>query len=135
MESLKRGAHGIPAAKLWRFKASNDVLQSSSHHKVLLLQTELLPFKKLTHAYTKNLIHIKDIHTESFTNSEIFHFVIFSDKLTKHCVFWLYSSVAVWTIAIYTSASWYKQTVAQDSILQFHTSSLHYTYLWYCCTR
>lgn len=36
-ESLKRGAHGIPAAKLWRFKASDDVLQSSSHHKVLLL--------------------------------------------------------------------------------------------------
>lgn len=46
-EYLKTGSHWVPAAKLGGFKAADDVLQGGSHHKVLLLQAQLLPLKEL----------------------------------------------------------------------------------------
>lgn len=46
-EGFKAGSHGVPAAELGGLKAANDVLQGGSHHKVLLLQPQLLAFKEL----------------------------------------------------------------------------------------
>lgn len=46
-ESIKAGAHRVPAAKLGGLEAADDVLESSSHYKVLLLQPKLLPLEEL----------------------------------------------------------------------------------------
>ena len=46
-EGVKARAHGIPAAKLGRLEAADDVLERSSHYKVLLLQPQLLPLEEL----------------------------------------------------------------------------------------
>lgn len=46
-EYLKTGPHWVPAAKLGGLKAADDVLQGGSHHKVLLLQAQLLPLEEL----------------------------------------------------------------------------------------
>lgn len=46
-EYLKTGSHWVPAAELGGLKAADDVLQGGSHHKVLLLQAQLLPLEKL----------------------------------------------------------------------------------------
>lgn len=40
-------ASNLPGAKLGDLETADDVLQGGRHHKVLLLQTELLAFKEL----------------------------------------------------------------------------------------
>lgn len=49
---LQRSAHVGSAAELGGFKASDDVLESGCHHKILLLKTQLLTLEKLTHTHT-----------------------------------------------------------------------------------
>lgn len=44
---FERGSDGISAAKLGGLEPPSDVLQRRGDHKVLLLQSQLLPFKKL----------------------------------------------------------------------------------------
>lgn len=46
-EGIKASAHGVTAAKLGGLEAADDVLERSSHYKVLLLQPQLLPLKEL----------------------------------------------------------------------------------------
>lgn len=46
-EGFKACSHGVLTAKFGGLKASDDVLQGCSHHKVLLLQPQLLAFKEL----------------------------------------------------------------------------------------
>lgn len=46
-EYLKTGSHWVPAAELGGLKAADDVLQGGSHHKVLLLQAQLLSLEEL----------------------------------------------------------------------------------------
>lgn len=41
------GASDLPGAELGDLETADDVLQGGRHHKVLLLQTELLAFKEL----------------------------------------------------------------------------------------
>lgn len=40
-------AHNLSGAELGGLEATDDVLQSGRHHKVLLLQTKLLPLEEL----------------------------------------------------------------------------------------
>lgn len=44
---VKRRSDRVSAAELGGFEPADDVLQRGSYHKVLLLQTQLLPLKKL----------------------------------------------------------------------------------------
>lgn len=44
-ESVKRQLSS--AILLGSLKSANDILKSGSHHKILLLQTQLLPLKEL----------------------------------------------------------------------------------------
>lgn len=44
---FKRGSDGISAAQLGGLEPANDVLQRCSHHKVFLLQPQLLPLEEL----------------------------------------------------------------------------------------
>lgn len=46
-EGLETGSHWIPAAKLGRLEPSNDVLEGGGHHKILLLQPQLLSLEEL----------------------------------------------------------------------------------------
>lgn len=46
-QSVEVCAHNIPGAELGNLEAADDVLESRSHYKVLLLQSELLTLKKL----------------------------------------------------------------------------------------
>lgn len=46
-KGVKGRPDGVSAAKLGGFEPADDVLQRSSYHKVLLLQTQLLALKEL----------------------------------------------------------------------------------------
>jgi hypothetical protein len=46
-KGIKHGSHAILGAELGGLEAPDDILQGGSHHKVLLFQPQLLPFKEL----------------------------------------------------------------------------------------
>lgn len=46
-EGVEGGPDGVSAAKLGGLEAADDVLECGGHHKVLLLEPQLLSFKEL----------------------------------------------------------------------------------------
>lgn len=46
-KGIERSFGAVRGAKLGGFETSDDILQGGGHHKVLLLQPQLLPFEKL----------------------------------------------------------------------------------------
>ena len=50
---------GCASCALGGLVATDDVLESSCHHKILLLQTQLFPFEELQHKMEKRDLYVQ----------------------------------------------------------------------------
>lgn len=75
-------AHHLSWAKLGGFESADNVLESRSHHKILLLQTQLFPLKELTYTNSRICLHLG-------SKSHEFCFLIWNHlsgpELHSHC--------------------------------------------------